>query len=66
MTDPALNDSRITGCVSPEIIAFLEAFQPAPDTSPDFQVGHWMGVTAAVCQELDRAMRRVRELEADA
>jgi len=66
VTDPALNDSRVTDSVPLEILAFLEANQPDPDTTPDFQIGHWMGVTAAVCQELAHARQRIRELEADA
>jgi hypothetical protein len=62
----ALNDERITGAVTPEVLAFLIANQPDPDTTDRFQVGHWMGVTAAVCKGLAEARQRIRELEADA
>lgn len=73
MTESMFTDARVTESVSPEVLAFLETNMPADGTSPDFQVGHWVGVTAAVLislaearQRLANAQQRIRELEADA
>ena len=73
MIDPTFKDARVADIVTPEILAFLEANQPPADTSPDLQIGHWMGVTAAALgtitetrKQLAHAQQRIRELEADA
>ena len=60
------DDPRVTSAISPEVLVFLETNQPAEDADTNFQVGHWMGVTACVLAELATARQRIRELEADA
>lgn len=67
------SDDRVSAAISPEVIAFLQSNQPSADTEPDFQIGHWMGVTATVLtklaetrQQLAVAKQKINELEADA
>lgn len=66
MTDAFLSDPRITSAVTPEVLAFLRQNQPPAGTEPDAEIGHWIGVTACVLNELATAKQKIRELEADA
>ena len=58
-----LNDPRVASEITPEIRVYLETNMPFEGTSLDHQVGHWIGVTVAALQLLDKAHERIRELE---
>jgi len=47
-----LKHPAVASQITPEIRDFLEANQPPEITSPEHQVGHWVGVTICVLKEL--------------